>query len=140
MPENEVKLTKLAKCAGCGAKVGAGVLAQLLDGIKVHSDPNLLVGFFGVDHHIIRQELLLALADSEVGCKSKTDVADCEVESIDDVDNESECKHRDHDGHDWKCHEIASSLEQSVCSAIATCETVDDREQVDCHVKKQEKN
>ena len=26
--ENEVKLTKLAKCAGCGAKVGAGVLAQ----------------------------------------------------------------------------------------------------------------
>ena len=45
MPENEVKLTKLAKCAGCGAKVVAGVLAQLLDGIKVHSDPNLLVGF-----------------------------------------------------------------------------------------------
>ena len=43
--ENEVKLTKLAKCAGCGAKVGAGVLAQLLDGIKVHNDPNLLVGF-----------------------------------------------------------------------------------------------
>ncbi len=43
--ENEVKLTKLAKCAGCGAKVGAGVLSQLLEGIKVHSDPNLLVGF-----------------------------------------------------------------------------------------------
>ena len=43
--ENEVKLTKLAKCAGCGAKVGAGVLAQLLEGIKVHQDPNLLVGF-----------------------------------------------------------------------------------------------
>ena len=43
--ENEIKLTKLAKCAGCGAKVGAGVLAQLLDGIKVHTDPNLLVGF-----------------------------------------------------------------------------------------------
>ena len=45
MAENEVKLTKLAKCAGCGAKVGSGVLAQLLDGIKVHSDPDLLVGF-----------------------------------------------------------------------------------------------
>lgn len=43
--ENEVKLTKLAKCAGCGAKVGAGVLSQLLEGIKVHRDPNLLVGF-----------------------------------------------------------------------------------------------
>ena len=45
MAENEVKLTKLAKCAGCGAKVGAGVLSQLLEGIKVHNDPNLLVGF-----------------------------------------------------------------------------------------------
>ncbi len=45
MAENEVKLTKLAKCAGCGAKVGAGTLAQLLEGIQVHQDPNLLVGF-----------------------------------------------------------------------------------------------
>lgn len=43
--ENEIKLTKLANCAGCGAKVGAGVLAQLLEGIQVNSDPNLLVGF-----------------------------------------------------------------------------------------------
>lgn len=45
MAENEVKLTKLAKCAGCGAKVGAGVLAQLLGDMKVLADPNLLVGF-----------------------------------------------------------------------------------------------
>ena len=45
MPENEVKLTKLAKCAGCGAKVGAGTLARLLEGIRVRQDPNLLVGF-----------------------------------------------------------------------------------------------
>ena len=43
--ENEVKLTKLAKCAGCGAKVGAGVLAQLLGDLKVLRDSNLLVGF-----------------------------------------------------------------------------------------------
>ena len=42
---DEIKLTKLAKCAGCGAKVGAGVLSQLLEDIKVHTDPNLLVGF-----------------------------------------------------------------------------------------------
>ena len=45
MSESEVKLTKLAKCAGCGAKVGAGTLARLLEGIQVHRDPNLLVGF-----------------------------------------------------------------------------------------------
>ena len=42
---DEIKLTKLASCAGCGAKVGAGVLAELLGDIKVHHDPNLLVGF-----------------------------------------------------------------------------------------------
>ena len=45
MEEQNVKLTKLASCGGCGAKVGAGVLAQLLEGLQVHSDPNLLVGF-----------------------------------------------------------------------------------------------
>ncbi len=45
MAENEVKLTKLAKCAGCGAKVGAGTLARLLEGLQVRRDPNLLVGF-----------------------------------------------------------------------------------------------
>ena len=43
--EQNVKLTKLARCAGCGAKVGAGVLSQLLEDLKVHNDPNLLVGF-----------------------------------------------------------------------------------------------
>lgn len=43
--EYSVKLTKLAKCAGCGAKVGAGVLSQLLEGIRTFDDPNLLVGF-----------------------------------------------------------------------------------------------
>lgn len=45
MAEQEVKLTKLSKCAGCGAKVGAGVLSQLLEGIRVHHDPRLIVGF-----------------------------------------------------------------------------------------------
>ena len=36
---DNVKLTKLAKCAGCGAKVGAGVLAGLLADIKVRDRP-----------------------------------------------------------------------------------------------------
>lgn len=45
MDEQNIKLTKMAKCAGCGAKVGAGVLSQLLEGIRIHRDPNLLVGF-----------------------------------------------------------------------------------------------
>ena len=43
--ENKVKLTKLASCAGCGAKVGAGTLCQLLEGFATHTDPKLLVGY-----------------------------------------------------------------------------------------------
>ncbi len=43
--ETEVKLTKLASCAGCGAKVGAGTLVQMLEGFRTHSDPRLIVGY-----------------------------------------------------------------------------------------------
>ena len=43
--ETEVKLTKLASCAGCGAKVGAGTLVRLLEGFQTHSDPRLIVGY-----------------------------------------------------------------------------------------------
>lgn len=43
--ETEVKLTKLANCAGCGAKMGAGTLAKMLEGFKAHADPRLIVGY-----------------------------------------------------------------------------------------------
>ncbi len=43
--KDEIKLTRLAKCAGCGAKVGAGTLSQILSGLPVHFDENLLVGY-----------------------------------------------------------------------------------------------
>ncbi len=43
--ETEAKLTKLASCAGCGAKVGAGTLASLLKDFKTRTDPRLIVGF-----------------------------------------------------------------------------------------------
>lgn len=43
--ETEVKLTKLASCAGCGAKMGAGTLAKMLEGFKTHSNPRLIVGY-----------------------------------------------------------------------------------------------
>lgn len=43
--ETEVKLTKLASCAGCGAKLGAGTLSQMLEGFQTHSDPRLIVGY-----------------------------------------------------------------------------------------------
>ena len=43
--ETNIRLTKLASCAGCGAKAGAGTLAQLLSGFKTHTDPRLIVGY-----------------------------------------------------------------------------------------------
>lgn len=43
--ETQVKLTKLASCAGCGAKVGADTLAAMLEGFRTHTDPRLIVGY-----------------------------------------------------------------------------------------------
>lgn len=52
---DDVKLTKLAECAGCGAKVGAGELAKLLAGIEAVRDPALLVGFDKSDDAAVYQ-------------------------------------------------------------------------------------
>ena len=43
--ETDVKLTKLASCAGCGAKVGAGTLVKMLEGFRTRTDPRLIVGY-----------------------------------------------------------------------------------------------
>lgn len=43
--ETEARLTRLASCAGCGAKVGAGTLSALLKEFKTRTDPRLVVGF-----------------------------------------------------------------------------------------------
>ena len=43
--ETNARLTRLASCAGCGAKVGAGTLAKLLGDFRTRTDPNLIVGF-----------------------------------------------------------------------------------------------
>lgn len=43
--ETNIKLTKLASCAGCGAKVGAGTLAAMLENFQTHFDERLLVGY-----------------------------------------------------------------------------------------------
>lgn len=65
--ENEVKLTKLASCAGCGAKVGAGTLAKMLDGFKTHKDANLIVGYDKSD------DASVYVIDSETALISTTD-------------------------------------------------------------------
>ncbi len=58
----DIKLTKLSSCAGCGAKVGAGTLAQLLEGLPVIKDDKLVVGFDKSDDasvYIVNDELAL---------------------------------------------------------------------------------
>ena len=43
--QGDIKMSKLAACGGCGAKVGAGMLSQILQGIPTVKDENLLVGY-----------------------------------------------------------------------------------------------
>ncbi len=65
--ENDVRLTKLASCAGCGAKVGAGTLARMLDGFKTLEDPRLIVGYDKSD------DASVYVIDSETALISTTD-------------------------------------------------------------------
>lgn len=60
--ETDVKLTKLASCAGCGAKVGAGTLVHMLEGFKTHTDERLIVGYDKSDDasvYVIQDDLAL---------------------------------------------------------------------------------
>ena len=60
--ENEIRMTKLASCAGCGAKGGAGTLAKLLKCLPAVFDVRLLVGYDTSDDacvYIISDELVL---------------------------------------------------------------------------------
>ena len=40
-----VKLTSLTKTSGCAAKIGPGILHDVLSGLPKFENPNLLVGF-----------------------------------------------------------------------------------------------
>lgn len=42
---NDIKLTKLSSCSGCGAKVGAKELSKILIDLNTKTDENLIVGF-----------------------------------------------------------------------------------------------
>ena len=60
--ENEIKLTRLATCAGCGAKVGVGTLAQILKDLPVLKDERLIVGYDKSDDasvYVINEELAI---------------------------------------------------------------------------------
>ena len=51
------KFDFLSSCVsgGCGSKIGAGELQEILSALKVKSDPNLLVGFSGRDDAAVYQ-------------------------------------------------------------------------------------
>ena len=73
--ETEARLTKLASCAGCGAKVGAGTLSKLLQDFKTRTDPRLIVGFDKSDDasvYVINDKTALIQA-SEMRLQSRID-------------------------------------------------------------------
>jgi selenide, water dikinase len=41
---SDIRLTSLSSCAGCAAKIGQKALAEVLKGLPIFDDPNLLVG------------------------------------------------------------------------------------------------
>ena len=55
IPDNEVRLTKMSKTAGCAAKIGPGTLAGILEKLPKFEDPNLLVGIETSDDGAIYQ-------------------------------------------------------------------------------------
>lgn len=55
IPDEEVKLTKLAHTAGCAAKIGPGTLAGILESLPKFEDPRLLVGIETSDDGAIYQ-------------------------------------------------------------------------------------
>ena len=65
--ETEIKMTKLASCAGCGAKVGAGTLSRLLEGFETVTDERLIVGYDRSD------DASVYMIDSETALIQPTD-------------------------------------------------------------------
>ncbi|GCF09145.1 selenide, water dikinase SelD [Dictyobacter arantiisoli] len=66
--DRQIRLTSLASCAGCAAKMGAGTLAQVLQPLKQRlALPNLLVGLDEIDdaavYRVNDQQAIISTAD-----------------------------------------------------------------------------
>lgn len=64
----QIRLTSLASCAGCAAKMGPGALSEILQPLKLHSEPtNLLVGLHAIDdaavYRVNEQQAIISTAD-----------------------------------------------------------------------------
>ncbi|HEX4205178.1 MAG TPA: selenide, water dikinase SelD [Ktedonobacteraceae bacterium] len=66
--EQQIRLTELASCAGCAAKIGAGILADVLRPLRQRNVPeNLLVGLGAIDdaavYRVNDQQAVISTAD-----------------------------------------------------------------------------
>lgn len=66
--EQTLRLTTLASCAGCAAKLGADALAEILNPLKQHAAPkDLLVGLHAIDdaavYRVNDQQAIISTAD-----------------------------------------------------------------------------
>ena len=66
--DRQIRLTSLASCAGCAAKMGPRALSQVLHPLKQHSEPaNLLVGLHAIDdaavYRVNEQQAIISTAD-----------------------------------------------------------------------------
>ncbi len=66
--EQQVRLTQLASCAGCAAKIGAGMLAEVLQPLRQRNVPeNLLIGLGAIDdaavYRVNDQQAIISTAD-----------------------------------------------------------------------------
>ncbi len=66
--EQQVRLTQLASCAGCAAKIGAGILAEVLQPLRQRNVPeNLLIGLGAIDdaavYRVNDQQAIISTAD-----------------------------------------------------------------------------
>jgi selenide,water dikinase len=66
--EQRVRLTELASCAGCAAKIGAGILAEVLQPLRQRNVPqDLIVGLGAIDdaavYKVNDQQAIISTAD-----------------------------------------------------------------------------
>src|SRR5579875_2702032 len=66
--QQPVRLTELASCAGCAAKIGADMLAQVLQPLRQRNvPPQLLVGLGAIDdaavYQVNEQQAIISTAD-----------------------------------------------------------------------------
>ena len=95
------------------------------------------------EKHVLRcPRLSLALAAAFITLYAAAclDIARCEDESVDDVEEETCCEYRNHDGYDRKCHEVTTCLEETLCCSVSSLACVNHREEIDRHMQKEEHN